>query len=68
MKMDEIVQREIYVLVCERDCYNAADPNCQAIVLEQIVDDATLENMKTRQANMNGVLGQTRIAKLVFID
>lgn len=62
-------EHDIYVLVCERDVGFERDGS-RPIVFEQYLDQgaASLESVRMFQDSLGAKYGQTRIAKLQFVD
>jgi hypothetical protein len=62
------IEDNVYVVVCERDDKDLNMMNQGPIVLETYVFHATKERATRRIKNLNGQLGNCRIARLVFED
>jgi hypothetical protein len=62
------IKGNIYVVVCERDDKDWNTINQGPIVMETYVFRATREKAIERIKNLNGQLGDCRIARLVFED
>ena len=62
------IKGNVYVVVCERDDKDWNMMNQGPIVLETYVYHATKERAARRIKNLNGQLGECRIARLVFED
>jgi hypothetical protein len=62
------IEKDIYVVVSERDTGDPNQMNHGPMVFETFVPTATRERAERQIKNLKGKFGECRIAKLVFVD